>query len=75
MNSSLKGAHNASPRRRWLDDLIEALRRWEEDLRNVFNPRNNRFDPNDPRLVSALLVALGVFLAVAIVLALRAGQS
>ena len=65
----------AARRRRLLDELIEALRRWEAELGDAFDWRNHQFDPRDPRLLTALLAVLGAFLAVALLAALITGQS
>ena len=44
--------------RRFLDEIIEAFRRSGEDLQNI--GRNNNFDPNDPRLLNAMLLYLSI---------------
>jgi hypothetical protein len=76
MNLFLKDVQGASPyQRRWLDDLIEAVRRWQEYIRNSFDSRNNRFDPGDPQLVTLMLTLLACWLGLALLAALLTGQS
>ena len=60
---------------RWPDDLREALQRFVRDLETALGGGNNRFDPNDPRLVTALLAALAGFLAFLLLVALLIGPS
>jgi hypothetical protein len=60
---------------RWPDDLREALQRFVRDLEVALGRWNNRFDPNDPRLVTLLLAALAGFLAFILLAALLIGPS
>ena len=54
---------NPSPR--WSDDLREAMRRFRDDFQAAFRViGNHNRDPNDPRLMTALLFVLAVALAV-----------
>lgn len=57
-----------------LEDLIEALRRVAEQVRQSFDWRNNNFNPRDPRIVTVLLAFLAAWLAISLLAALLAGQ-
>ena len=75
MKSLLASAgRGARAKRRIIDELIEMLRRWQADLRHLFRWRNNRFDPGDPRLLTIVLVVLGLYLAAGLLYALLTGQ-
>ncbi|MGB9368898.1 MAG: hypothetical protein WCE79_23075 [Xanthobacteraceae bacterium] len=54
---------------RLLDDIIEGIRQFHSQLDEAFR-KPNRFDPNDPRLTTALLAAFAGFLAVLLLAAL-----